>query len=191
VFFDTDVYIWLVLPLLVFLARVLDVTLGTLRIIFISQGKRTLAPILGGIEVFIWITIVSQIVRSANNILAYIAYAVGFAVGNYIGMYIEGRLAIGTLLVLTIVQDHSERLTTRLHSAGFGVTCADGEGANGPVKLVYTIVPRRSLKVVLNIIHESHPHAFLTIQDVRSTQQGVFPITTSTQFGSLFPRKSK
>ena len=190
-FLNSNVYIWLVLPLLVFLARVLDVTLGTLRIIFISQGKRNLAPVLGGIEVFIWITIVSQIVGSAHNILAYVAYAAGFAAGNYIGMYIEGKLAIGTQVLLAIVQENSDRMITRLHAAGFGVTCVDGNGANGPVKLVYTIVPRRHLEKVLSIIHETHPKAFLSIQDIRSTEKGVFPIPTATQVGLSFLRKSK
>ncbi len=190
-FLSSSMYIWVVLPVLVFTARVADVSLGTLRIIFISKGIRNLAPVLGFVEVFIWITIVSQSVSSAHNILAYIAYAAGFAAGNYVGMYIEGRLAIGTQVVLTVVQEHATRLTTRLHSAGYGVTCVDGEGANGLVKLIYTILPRRSLEEVLAIIHETHPRAFLSVQDVRSTQEGVFPMPTATQFGSYFPRKAK
>src|SRR4030042_6553710 len=95
-FYDSNIYIWLVLPLMVFFARLTDVSLGTLRIIFISRGKRNVAPILGFVEVFIWITIVSQIVSHAHNLLAYLAYAAGFATGAYIGMFIEGRLAIGT-----------------------------------------------------------------------------------------------
>jgi uncharacterized protein YebE (UPF0316 family) len=162
-----------------------------MRIIFISQGKRNLAPILGFIEVFIWITVVSQIVHSAQNILAYLAYAAGFATGNYIGMYIESRIAIGTQVILAIVQDRSDELADSLHASGFGVTCVDGKGANGLVKLVYTIVPRRHLEQVLSIIHDVHPRAFLSIQDIRSTQEGVFPIPTSTQMGLFFPRKSK
>jgi uncharacterized protein YebE (UPF0316 family) len=190
-FNNSSLYIWLVLPLLVFFARVLDVTLGTLRIIFISQGKKNLAPILGGIEVFIWITIVSQIVSSAHNLLAYVAYALGFAAGNYLGMYIEARLAFGTQVILAIVQENVDLMIERLHKAGFGVTCVDGAGANGPVKLVYTIVPRRNLETVLNIVHETHPRAFLSIQDIRSTQEGVFPIPTSTQMGWFSLRKSK
>ena len=190
-FMNSDLYVWVVLPLLVFCARVLDVTLGTLRIIFISQGKRNLAPVLGFVEVFIWITIVSQIVGYAHNMLAYVAYAAGFAAGNYLGMYIESRIAIGTQVVLAIVQEHAERMNAKLHSAGYGVTCVDGQGANGPVKLVYTIVPRRNLEEVLTIIHETHPKAFLSIQDIRSTQEGVFPIPSTSQFGQFFPRKFK
>ena len=190
-FTDSNLYIWFVLPLMVFLARLVDVTLGTLRISFISQGKRNLAPLLGFIEVFIWITVVSQIVSHAHNLLAYIAYAAGFAAGAYAGMYLESRLAIGTQIVLTIVQNNASILTDRLHSAGFGVTCVDGQGANSPVKLIYTIVPRKNLESVLSIIRDSHPHAFLSIQDVRTTQAGIFPPPALTQGGLFFPRKFK
>lgn len=190
-FLDSTTYVWLVLPVMVFFARVTDVTLGTLRIIFISRGKRNLAPVLGFVEVFIWITIVSQIVSHAHNILAYLAYAAGFAAGAFVGMYIEGRLAIGTQVVTTIVQGDASDLIDHLHSAGFGVTCVDGQGANGPVKMVYTIVPRRNLEEVFTIIHQTHPRAFLSVQDVRSTQEGIFPIPSPAQTGIFFPRKFK
>ena len=82
---NSELYIWVLLPVMVFFARVADVTLGTMRIIFISRGKRNLAPLLGFVEVFIWITIVSQIVSNAHNLLAYLAYAAGFATGSLPG----------------------------------------------------------------------------------------------------------
>lgn len=190
-FLDSATYIWLVLPVMVFLARVTDVTLGTLRIIFISRGKRNLAPLLGFVEVFIWITIVSQIVSHAHNILAYLAYAAGFATGAFVGMGIENRLAIGTQVILAVIQENATELVDHLHAAGYGVTSVDGAGANGPVNLIYTIFPRRCQEDVLSIIHQTHPRAFLSIQDVRSTQEGIFPLALSTQNGFLFPRKSK
>ena len=154
-FVDSNLYVWLALPLMVFFARVTDVTLGTLRIIFISHGKRNIAPILGFVEVFIWITVVSQIVSHAHNILAYLAYAAGFASGAFVGMYVEARLAIGTQVILTIVQENFGELISRLHAAGYGVTSVDGQGVNGPVKLIYAIVPRRDLESVLGIIRQS------------------------------------
>ena len=190
-FLDTTTYVWIILPILVFFARVTDVTLGTLRIIFISRGKRNLAPLLGFVEVFIWITIVSQIVSHAHNILAYLAYAAGFASGTLVGMYIENHLAIGTQIILAIIQDNAPELITHLHAGGYGVTCVDGEGATSPVKLIYTIFPRRCQEEVLSIIHQTHPHAFLSVQDVRSTQEGIFPIPASAQNGLFFPRKYK
>lgn len=190
-FTDTSLYVWLALPLMVFFARVMDVTLGTLRIIFISRGKKNVAPVLGFFEVFIWITIVSQIVSHAHNILAYVAYAAGFAAGNYVGMYIEGRIAVGTQVVLAIVQDHATPLIAHLRASGYGVTAVDGAGATGAVKLIYTIVRRKCLEDVLSIIHETHPTAFLSIQDVNSTQAGIFPIPTPSQIGVFYPLKSK
>ena len=190
-FVDSNLYVWLALPLMVFFARVTDVTLGTLRIIFISHGKRNIAPILGFVEVFIWITVVSQIVSHAHNILAYLAYAAGFASGAFVGMYVEARLAIGTQVILTVVQENFGELISRLHAAGYGVTSVDGQGVNGPVKLIYAIVPRRDLESVLAIIRQSHPHAFISIQDVRTTQAGIFPVHPATQVGLFFPRKFK
>ena len=188
---DSNLYIWVVLPVMVFFARVADVTLGTMRIIFISRGKRNLAPILGFVEVFIWITIVSQIVSGAHNLLAYLAYAAGFATGSYLGMYIENRIAVGVQLILTIIHERSEDLTSRLHAAGYGVTRVDGLGANGPVKLIYTVVLRRNLDEVLSIIHHTHPHAFLAIEDLRSTEAGIFPVIMSNQQRVMLGRKFK
>jgi uncharacterized protein YebE (UPF0316 family) len=188
---ESPFFVWIGLPLLVFFARVIDVTLGTLRIIFISRGKKYIAPILGFVEVFIWIAVVAQIVRGVNDLVTYFAYAAGFAAGNFVGMYIEDRLAIGTQVIRIIVPEGAEDLTTNLSAAGYGITRVDGMGANGPVKLIYTIVKRKDISIVLSLIHQTHPHAFLSIEDVRSTQEGVFPIHTKTGDGTLWGRKSK
>jgi len=186
----SDWYAWVGLPLFIFVARVIDVTLGTLRIIFVSRGKRCLAPLLGFVEVFIWIAIVAQIVRGVNSINAYFAYAAGFAAGNFVGMYIEDRLAIGMLVVRTIVQKDGERLIANLQTAGYGVTGVDGQGAAGPVKLIYTIVRRKDLADVVSIIHQTHPKAFLSIEEARSTQEGIFP-AHQQHTAAMFRRKGK
>jgi len=154
-------YTWFVLPLMIFLARVIDVTLGTLRIIFVSRGRKYLAPLLGFVEVFIWIAVIAQITRGAHNIVAYLAYAAGFAAGNFIGIFVENKLAIGMLVIRIIVQDHVEELNSHLRATGYGVTSVDAEGASGTVKLIYTIVRRRDLPEVTSIIHHYHPNAFL------------------------------
>jgi uncharacterized protein YebE (UPF0316 family) len=172
---DFNWYEWLGLPLIIFIARVIDVGLGTLRIIFTSRGKRHLAPLLGFVEVFIWVAIISQITRTATGIPAYFAYAAGFAVGNYVGMKIEDRLALGKVVVRMILSDGGEQVAHALHEAGFGATVVDGQGANGQVKLVYTIVHRRDLPDVTGIINRIHPRAFLSVEEVRSSQEGIFP----------------
>jgi len=190
-FLDSNLYASIGLPLVVFFARVLDVSLGTLRIIFISRGKKYLAPVLGFVEVFIWIAVVAQIVRGVNDFITYLAYAAGFAAGNFVGMYIEDRLAMGTQVVRIIIQDGAEVLTNHLYDAGYGVTSVDAQGANGPVKMIYTVVKRKDLPVVMAIIHQSHPGAFLSVEDVRSTEKGVFPTQLNHRDGTLFGRKSK
>lgn len=186
-----DWYSWVILPLIVFIARVLDVTLGTMRIIFLSRGRKYLAPILGFVEVLIWITVVSQIVGSAQNPVAYIAYAAGFATGNYVGLSIEDKLAIGTLVIRIIVNHNGKSLINNLQGAGYGVTSVDGQGATGPVILVYTVVVRKELEQVIEIIEGSSPKSFFTVEELRSVRQGIFPQRRRLPDEILLRRKSK
>jgi uncharacterized protein YebE (UPF0316 family) len=181
---------WVVLPLLVFLARLVDVSLGTVRIILISRCRKYLAPTLGFLEVLIWITVVSQVVSGAQNIVAYLAYAAGFAVGNYVGMLIEEKLAIGTLVVRVILPQEGSLLVEHLHEEGYGATYVDGHGASGPVMLIYTIVMRKELPRVVNLIQQVHPRAFFTVEELRSAQQGIFPVRAS-RLDRFTGRKSK
>ena len=186
-----DWYTWVILPLVVFLARLADVTLGTIRIIFVARGRKYLAPLLGFLEVFIWITVVSQIVRGAQSIVAYLAYAAGFAVGNYIGMLVEEKLAIGTLVIRVILPKDGASLVNCLRTEGYGATYVDGQGANGPVMLIYTVVMRKELSRVVDLIQECHPKAFFTVEELRSMQQGIFPVRSPSPWDRFLGRKSK
>ncbi len=179
------------LPGLVFLARVIDVTLGTLRIIFISRGKKYLAPLFGFVETFIWILAVSQIIRNVQGIWAYVGYAAGFATGTIVGMIIEDKLAIGTLILRTILPGDVSALRERLRSAGYGVTCVAGRGSQMDVTLVYTIIKRKDLQPVTAIIHTLHPQAFISIEELRSAEKGVFPGASNHQRRSLYQRLGK
>jgi uncharacterized protein YebE (UPF0316 family) len=172
---EVDWYVWLGLPLMIFLARVCDVTLGTMRIIFTSRGMRNLAPVLGFIETFIWIVAVSSIVKHAQNVAAYVGYAGGFATGTFVGMLLENRLAMGTLTVRAIIRRDPKELIETLHGAGFGVTAVDGQGSTGDVKIIYSTVKRADLPAIVDIFHRTLPGAFLSVEEVRSTEQGVFP----------------
>jgi uncharacterized protein YebE (UPF0316 family) len=186
-----DWYTWVILPLLIFLARLIDVTLGTVRIIFISRGKKLLAPLLGFLEVFIWITVVSQVVSGAQSIVAYLAYAAGFAVGNYVGMIVEEKLAIGTLVIRVILPKDGELLVERLRTEGYGATYVDGQGASGAVILIFTVVMRKELPRVVDLIQEIHPRAFFTVEELRTAQQGIFPVRSSSPLDRFTRRKSK
>ena len=164
------------LVLMIFFARVFDVTLGTLRIIFVARGQKYLAPLVGFIEVFIWIAAVSQVMRQANSdVFAYLGYAAGFAAGNDIGMWIEDKLAIGTLILRTILPNGTSDVCANLKQAGYGITTVPGEGATGPVTLLYTVIKRKDLANVVGIIHQTHPKAFLTVEQLRSAEEGIFP----------------
>lgn len=173
--FGVDVFRWIVLPLLIFCARIGDVTLGTLRIIFVAKGKKMLASVLGFFEVLIWITVIGQIMQNVNNPVCFIAYASGFAMGNIIGIMVEEKLAIGTLIVRIFTYKNSEQLVNSLKEAGFGVTMVQGSGATGPVHIVYTVVKRCSLPDVTALIQAYNPKAFYSVEELRSVNAGVFP----------------
>jgi len=162
------------LPIFIFFARILDVTLGTLRIISLSRGWKRLAPVLGFVEVFIWVVAISQLVRNLTHFSSYLAYAAGFAAGNYIGMWIEEKLALGTLSVRIFAVFEGDELSKRLADAGFGVTVLDGHGSGGPVKVLFTTIHRRELEQVEKIIHELNPKMFYSVEEVRASSEGVF-----------------
>lgn len=173
--FSHEVIIWVLLPVLIFIAGLAYVSLGTLRIIFIAKGRRFLSPVIGFLEVSIWLIAISQVMNNVNNIGAYLAYAAGFAVGNYAGILLEEKLAIGILVVRIIIAERQQELRKSLAEAGFGVTMFDGHGINGDVKLIYTIVKRKDLAEVTRIINENHSNAFYSIEDARSVTEGIFP----------------
>ena len=184
-------YTWVTLPLIIFPARLVDVSLGTIRIIFLSRGRKYLAPLLGFLEVLIWITVVSEVVSGAQSIVAYLAYAAGFAVGNYVGMLLEEKLAIGTLVIRVILPQDGTFLVERLREQGYGATYVDGHGSSGPVMLVYTVVMRKEFSRVVDLIQEIQPKAFFTVEELRSAQQGIFPVRSSSRLDRLMGRKSK
>jgi uncharacterized protein YebE (UPF0316 family) len=186
-----DWYAWVFLPLMIFAARICDVTLGTLRIIFVSRGRRNLAPLLGFFEVLIWIVVIGQLVQNLHSATSYLAYASGFAAGNFVGMWLENRLALGTYILRVMISQDVETLSGQIHAAGFGFTRVDGHGAEGPVKLIYTVVKRRHVAEVLSIIHQEAPNAFVTVEEVRSTEKGIFPGTLIQSSEESFVRKLK
>lgn len=174
-FLDSNFYLYLVLPLLIFLARIIDVTIGTMRIIFVSKGQRTIAPILGFFEVFIWIIAIGQIMGNINNFACYFGYAAGFATGNWVGMKLEEHLAMGNILVRVIAAKNGNLLVKNLNTHGYGATMVEGEGSSGKVQLIYSIISRDNLKNVVALIEEFNPKSFFTIEDIRKVSSGIFP----------------
>ena len=174
-FFDSGFYTWVLLPLLIFLSRICDVTLGTFRIIFISRGMKYYAALVGFCEILVWLLAIGQVFKNLNNIACYIAYAAGFASGSFLGVYIADKIALGKVLIRIITVRDASRLVAFMRSQNYGVTTVDAQGAEGPVNVVFSIIKRQDLEHVVEFIMKYNPQAFYSIQDVRYVSEGIFP----------------
>jgi uncharacterized protein YebE (UPF0316 family) len=183
-FFDSDLFSYGIMPLLIFLARICDVSIGTMRIIFVSKGKKYIAPILGFFEVLIWIIAISKIMQNLDNYINYVAYAAGFATGNFVGMIIEEKVAVGFQMIRVFTYQNGQGLLKNLNNGGFGATSVEAHGAKEEVDIIYTIFQRTEIQKVLDIIDQFSPKTFYTIEDVRTVNEGIFP---SKKRNSIFP----
>lgn len=173
---DSEIFKWIILPFLIFLARVLDVSLGTIRIVFVSRGLKYFAPFVGFFEVIIWLLTIRIIMQNLNNVACYIAYGAGFGMGTFLGIIIERRLAIGRSIIRIITQKDATELINHLRSEGYGVTHLYAQGSKGLVYVIYSVIRRHDYEKIIGIIHRFNPKAFYTIEDVSLVSEGIFPI---------------
>jgi len=178
-FNNLDLFNYVILPVLIFFARICDVSIGTLRIIFVSRGKKNIAPILGFFEVLIWIIVIGKIMQNASNMACYIGYAAGFATGNYVGMLIEEKLAMGFVVVRIITSKDAHELKNALREAKHGITTIPAEGACGKVDVIFTSIHRADLPQIVELIQIHNPHAFYTVEELKYVSEGVFPVHQS------------
>ncbi|MBT4033942.1 MAG: DUF2179 domain-containing protein [Candidatus Marinimicrobia bacterium] len=168
-------FAYIILPVLIFLARIVDVSLGTIRILFVARGVQTLAALLGFFEVFIWLVVISSIMNNLSSPFYYIFYAAGFAAGNYVGIAIERHLYVGKVALQVITRSKADELLDYFREQRLGITAVDAEGATGPVKILYSIINRRDLKSIIEKVKEFNPKAFYSIEDVKTVSEGTFP----------------
>jgi len=187
---EFDLVNYVLLPLLIFATRIVDVSIGTLRLIFVAKGLKYLAPILGFFEVLIWIIVVGKLMSGKTEMIIYIAYAAGFAAGNYIGMLLEEKLAFGKVLIRIIIQKKSHKIINKLRELNYPATIVNGEGKNGRVKVAFSIVKKKDLSKVKEAIHEINPKAFYTIEDVKYVNETGSDMM-KRKFSFLRLRKSK
>jgi uncharacterized protein YebE (UPF0316 family) len=177
-FFDTTFFTYILLPFLIFISRIMDVTIGTIRIVMVAKGQKFWAPLLGFFEVFIWLLAISRIFENLDNWVCYVAYAAGFATGNYIGLIIEERLAMGIVKIQIITRRSATELIQNLKKAGYGITHHEARGSTENVSIIYSIIKRNEIQKVENMVKETNPKAFYSIEDVKSVRHGVFPVKT-------------
>ncbi len=175
-FISTDAwwFTWILLPLLIFIARIADQTIGTLRLIFVSKGFKRLAPFIGFFESIIWLITVGQILKNLDNVACFTAYGAGFAMGNYVGILLEEKLSIGQVIVRIIPKFDTIVLMEHLHDNGFGHTSMPAQGSVGPVNIIISIIDRKDLRKIVEIINRFNPNAFYTVEDVKSVKEGIF-----------------
>jgi uncharacterized protein YebE (UPF0316 family) len=161
--------------LLIFGLRLLDVPIGTLKTVLMVRGMRTWATLLGLLEVTVWITAMGKVMGQLDNPWNIAGYALGYTAGTWLGMWIENRLAFGSVEVHTISLTKSSELAESIRAAGYGVTQFQGFGESGPVCIVGTIVERKHLDILLKHIHQIDPAAFITIDDARRVIGGYRP----------------
>jgi len=182
--FDNTILLnWVILPFFIYFARIIDVSLGTMRIITLSRGQRRIAPLLGFVEMLIWLLAIRQIFNNLDNPACYLAYAAGFASGIYSGMWLENKIALGLRVVRIITRHEAKALTQSLRDKGFRVTTLDGAGESGSVNIIFTVVQRKDVPVVTRMAKQYNPKAFYSVGDVQLASEGIIRSSGGT---SLF-----
>ncbi len=159
-------------PILIFFLRIVDVSIATVRLLFAVRGRKLAAATLGFFEILIWIVVIGTVVRNLDSVLLVIGYAAGFAAGNYVGITIEEKLALGVAEVRIMSRLAGVEIAQALRDSGFGATEILGQGREGRVEIVTTVVERRALPDILSEIQRWDPEAFVSVEEPRSIQRG-------------------
>jgi uncharacterized protein YebE (UPF0316 family) len=167
---------YLIMPLLIFIARVSDVSINTLRFMFMMNGKKNIVPILGFCETLIWLLAIGQIFQNLDNPLSYLAYAGGFAMGNYVGMTLDEKLALGRVLVRVITPQPLPTLLEFMKEKDYRFTNVGGEGRYGKVNLLFTVMKRDQLQEFISMVKTCDEKAFYTIESVKRASEDEFNI---------------
>ncbi|MBA4302171.1 Uncharacterized protein YebE, UPF0316 family [Algoriphagus alkaliphilus] len=162
---------YVLMPLLIFVARIGDVSINTLRIMFMMNGKKNIVPILGFFEAMIWLLAIGQIFQNVDNPLSYIAYAGGFATGTFVGMTLEEKLAIGRVLVRVITPEPHPELLEFMKDKNYRFTNVGAEGRYGKVNLLFTVMKRDTLPEFISKVKEVDEKAFYTIESVKRVSE--------------------
>ena len=166
--FDTETLTYVIIPLLIFIARVTDVTIGTMRLIFVSKGYKAVAPFLGFVEIIIWLLAMTQIMQHLDNWVCYVAYGGGFAMGNYVGILLEQKLSIGNVIIRVFPKKDISVLIDDLRSMEYGVSVIEVQGKEGRKKMIFSVIKRKSINKYVDTVLHHNPNAFYSVEDIKS-----------------------
>ena len=188
--FEFDFIIFLS-GMLIFLARIVDVSLGTLRTISIVYGRTWMAFWLGFFEIVIWLTVISTVILKIKAVpILGLFYAFGFAAGNMVGIEIEKKLAMGNIILRVISRDHFDKMAEKIREEGYAVTTFEGKGKCGSVVELYIVCRRRDLGKILRIVNSIEPDAFYVTEQTGSVSKVFRPIMQPvTGWRSWFKKK--
>jgi len=161
--------------LFIFFARVADMSMATFRILLLMRGRSLAASLIGFIESGLYIIALSEVIKRLDHPLNMVFFAAGFAVGNYVGSFIEERIAVGYVNVQIISMEYYEKLQNRLREEGFGVTSVEGCGKDGLHQILHVLLKRRDLPKLMKMINTEDKKAFVSVIDTRKIMGGFFP----------------
>ncbi len=160
--------------LTIFGLRITDMSLDTLRMLFVVRGRKDIAWVLGFCQSVVFVIAITRVLSNLSNPLTVLGYAAGFATGNVLGMLVEERLAIGHIQLQIVTRRHGAALAKALRAGGYGVTEISARGRDGTVRLLTTSVLRKDLAHARHIVHETDREAFITSEDVRPVLRGIW-----------------
>lgn len=156
----------------IFMINIVYVTLNTLRMMLTMKGYQLAAPFIAMVEVAIWVVGLGLVLDNLDNVLNIIVYSVGFGAGIYTGMKIEDKLALGHILVTTIVPENGWEVAEKLRGEGFGVTITQAYGREGSRYVLEILTPRSNERGLYKLIHEIEPKAFMISYEPRYINGG-------------------
>lgn len=174
--FSDSIFSYLILPLLIFLARICDVSINTVRIIYMLGGRRLTATFLGFFEAFIWLMAIRQIFAHLDNWICYVAYPAGFACGIFVGMIIEERIAYGNVVVRIITRKDPAEFLSLINGLKIRYTKLKAQGPDGEENVIFSVLGRDHLEGFLKKLKETIPTAFYTVEGVKAAREsGTLP----------------
>ncbi len=184
-----DFMTYVLIPLLILVARVLDVTLGTVRMIFISKGEKLFSALVGFFEITIWLLALTRIMDNLTNVYAYLAYAIGFSFGTYLGVLVEERIHLGKVIVRVTTSKDSKKIIKELRDKRYTFTCIGVDGPNGKVESLHIILDKKHMNTLLNYIVKFDKKAFYTVEEAKIVTEHRFAKIPSEKVSKMYRNK--